>query len=785
MSRRAIRGVLCSKGPKERIREMFPKVDLSVSSYDTAWVAMVPSPNSPQFPCFPECVSWLLENQLPDGSWCVPHHHPLLVKDALSSTLACILALKRWNVGEEHVKKGLQFIGSNFSLAKNENQHAPIGFEIIFPGMIEFAKHLGLSLPLSQTTIDALLQKRDLEFERFSESNSEGSKVYLAYIAEGWGIFHDWKGIMKYQRKNGSLFNSPSATAAAFVHLQDTNCLNYLHSLLERFGNAVPTAYPLDISICLSMVDSLERLGIDRHFRNEIKSFLDKLHRCWLNMDEEIFLDIETCALAFRILRMHGYDISSDALAQFDEDHFFNTPGGYLKDLPNALELYRASQIMIFPDESILERQNSWSSRFLKLGLSKCSGHGDMLYESIIQEVDYALKVPFYATLERLENKRNVEHYNTDNFRILKTSYRSLNIDNRDIIEFAVEDFNLCQSIHRKELQQLERWVKENRLDKLKFARQKLTYCYFSAAATLFFPEVSDARMSWAKNGVLTTVVDDFFDIGGSREELVNLIEVVEKWSGISATDFCSEHVEIIFFALQNTINEIGDKAFPQQGHRVTSHLIEIWHNLLKAMMREAEWVHNKSVPTVDEYMMNAYVSFALGPIVLPALYLIGPALPEDVVRDPEYHNLYKVMSTCGRLLNDIQGFKRESKEGKLNAVSLLMIHGNGVITEEEAMGKIRGIIDNSRKELLRLVLQTKDSVVPRPCKDLFWKMSKVLHLFYRKNDGFTSVQEMVSAVNAVIEEPVNAPYTTSRKDERSLVQFKLQKGCTRSSFHF
>jgi len=45
-------------------------------------------------------------------------------------------------------------------------------------------------------------------------------------------------------------------------------------------------------------------------------------------------------------------------------------------------------------------------------------------------------------------------------------------------------------------------------LDKLKFARQKEGYCYFSTAATLFAPKLSDARISWAKNGVLTTVVN-------------------------------------------------------------------------------------------------------------------------------------------------------------------------------------------------------------------------------------------------------------------------------------
>lgn len=81
-------------------------------------------------------------------------------------------------------------------------------------------------------------------------------------------------------------------------------------------------------------------------------------------------------------------------------------------------------------------------------------------------------------------------------------------------------------------------WVIENSLDKLKFARQKTAYCYFSAAATLFSPELSDARMSWAKNGILTTVVDDFFDVGGSIEELLNLIQLVEKYVSTSTLLF-------------------------------------------------------------------------------------------------------------------------------------------------------------------------------------------------------------------------------------------------------
>ena len=78
----------------------------------------------------------------------------------------------------------------------------------------------------------------------------------------------------------------------------------------------------------------------------------------------------------------------------------------------------------------------------------------------------------------------------------------------------------------------------------------------------------------------------------------------------------------------------------------------------MNSMMREAIWTRDGCVPTINEYMENAYVSFALGPIVLPALYFIGPTLSEEVVQSSEYHYLFKLMSTQGRLLNDIQGFK-------------------------------------------------------------------------------------------------------------------------------
>ena len=79
------------------------------SAYDTAWVAMVPAPapaGSAPAPRYPGCVDWILRSQRrDDGSW--RPGDPSLRKDALSSTLACVLALTTWGVGGDAVARGI------------------------------------------------------------------------------------------------------------------------------------------------------------------------------------------------------------------------------------------------------------------------------------------------------------------------------------------------------------------------------------------------------------------------------------------------------------------------------------------------------------------------------------------------------------------------------------------------------------------------------------------------------------------------------------------------------
>ncbi|GAB2223071.1 hypothetical protein Droror1_Dr00017207 [Drosera rotundifolia] len=78
---------------------------------------------------------------------------------------------------------------------------------------------------------------------------------------------------------SGSILNSPSATIAALLHIHDSSCHSYLCSVLQPFGSAVPMVYPSDMYARLRMVDKLQRLGIDRHFTENIRNVLDEAFR--------------------------------------------------------------------------------------------------------------------------------------------------------------------------------------------------------------------------------------------------------------------------------------------------------------------------------------------------------------------------------------------------------------------------------------------------------------------------------------------------------------------------
>ncbi|EEE53238.1 hypothetical protein OsJ_36143 [Oryza sativa Japonica Group] len=160
--------VMHNKELKANTRKKLQGVELSLSLYDTAWVSMVSERGSPQAPCYPRCIEWILQNQQDNGSWGINPSSSSVDKDILLCTLACVVALKRWNVGPYHIKRGLNFIGRNFSVAMDVKTIAPAGFNITFSGLISLAAGMGLRLPVMQTYIDEIFHLRKIELERLA-----------------------------------------------------------------------------------------------------------------------------------------------------------------------------------------------------------------------------------------------------------------------------------------------------------------------------------------------------------------------------------------------------------------------------------------------------------------------------------------------------------------------------------------------------------------------------------------------------------------------------------------
>ena len=78
--------------------------EITISAYDTAMVALLRNPDGGDAPLFPSTFDWIIQNQLPDGSW--GDEAFFMIRDRIISTLACVVALKTWNIHADKCERG-------------------------------------------------------------------------------------------------------------------------------------------------------------------------------------------------------------------------------------------------------------------------------------------------------------------------------------------------------------------------------------------------------------------------------------------------------------------------------------------------------------------------------------------------------------------------------------------------------------------------------------------------------------------------------------------------------
>ncbi|XP_047051207.1 syn-copalyl diphosphate synthase, chloroplastic-like [Lolium rigidum] len=484
--------------------------EINISAYDTAWVALVKKMDGDHGPQFPSSINWIIQNQLPDGSW--GDQAFFLVHDRMINTLACVIALKSWNIHKDKWEKGLSFIRENlWRLEDNELDDWMLGgFEITFPQLLDMAIDLGLDVPCDDPALQAIFAKRDLKLARFPKDLLHDEPTTLLFSIEGMkGL--DWKRLLKLQCPDGSIMSCPAPTAYALMKTGDKKCLEFLDGVINKFKGGVPCIYPVDLYEHLWVVDRLMRLGISRYFTSEITECLEYVFRHWsdeglcFTRDNSVS-DIDDTAMGFRLLRLHGYHVSSRVFKHFEKDGKFYCFAGEANQSVTAMfSLYRASQVA-FPGEDDLQWSETYSREFL-VNRRASNNLKDkwLIPKDLPGEIGYVLDLPWRASLPRIETRMYLEQYGgSGDVWIAKVLYRMFLISNDLLLEAAKADFGSFQRLCRLELHGLQEWCNRKNLA---VSPKSVLQAYFLAAASIFEPDRATERLGWARTAVLADAV--------------------------------------------------------------------------------------------------------------------------------------------------------------------------------------------------------------------------------------------------------------------------------------
>ncbi|XP_060957707.1 (E,E)-geranyllinalool synthase isoform X1 [Cannabis sativa] len=768
---------------------MFSSLDINPYSlvfpcaYDTAWLAMIPHPNQPSKPMFEGCLSWVLNNQTEHGFWgnC-DDQSGMPTLECLTATLACVVALRKWNVGSSMISKGLEFIHSSNAkrLLKEmkKEDFIPQWFAIVFPGMVELAEEvLKIQILKDQSVVVSdIFYHRQLIFQKELHNKETYLLSYLEVLPSSY--FNE-ELIIKKLCEKGSLFQSPSATAQAFMATENSKCLHYLQTLVHKFSNnnnnniiGVPTTYPMDkdlIKLCI--INYVERLGLAEHFTIEIEQLLQQVYKNYVKCDGEFYyeksyhslatleLHLLKESLAFRLLRMHGYKVFPSNIYWIlkNEDIKNHIESNYECFSVTMLNLYRATDLA-FHGEFELDELRIFSRKLLQKSILVGARHTNPFNKLIENE----LSLPWMARLDHLEHRLFIEQTNEAQSSLWmgKTSFQRLSrFHNDKLVRLATLNYEFKQSIYKTELEQLTRWCKYWGLNEMGFGREKSTYCYFAvASACCSLPYDSPIRLMVAKGAIIITITDDFFDMKESLiTELKTFTKAFQRWDGKELSGVSKK----IFDALDNLVSEMATMYLEQQensNHDITNWLRKIWYETICSWLTESEWSKNGIVPTMDEYLKVGMTSIATHTLLLPAsCFVINSTLPVySQLRPIQCESVTKLVMTICRLLNDLQSYEKEKEEGKPNSITVYM-KNNSEVEMEEAVKYVKEILNKKKKELLEHVMIDGFTNLSKECRHLHLSCLKVFQMFFNSSNRYDSDTEMLEDISKAIYVPLKS----------------------------
>nr|AGB05613.1 sesquiterpene synthase 4 [Valeriana officinalis] len=475
----------------------------------------------------------------------------------------------------------------------------------------------------------------------------------------------------------------------------------------------------------MRLIDSLQRLGLNHHFEQDIKEMLQDFANEHKNTNQDLF----TTSLRFRLLRHNGFNVTPDVFNKFTEENgkFKESLG---EDTIGILSLYEASYLGGKGEEILSE-----AMKFSESKLRESSGH---VAPHIRRQIFQSLELPRHLRMARLESRRYIEE-----------DYSNEIGADSSLLELAKLDFNSVQALHQMELTEISRWWKQLGLsDKLPFARDRPLECFLWTVGLLPEPKYSGCRIELAKTIAVLLVIDDIFDTYGSYDQLILFTNAIRRWD-LDAMDELPEYMKICYMALYNTTNEICYKVLKENGWSVLPYLKRTWIDMVEGFMLEAKWLNSGEQPNLEAYIENGVTTAGSYMALVHLFFLIGDGVNDENVKlllDP-YPKLFSSAGRILRLWDDLGTAKEEQERGDVSSSIQLYMKEKNVRSESEGRQGIVEIIYNLWKDMNGELIGS--NALPQAIIETSFNMARTSQVVYQHEDDtyFSSVDNYVQSL--------------------------------------
>uniref|UniRef100_A0ACD5V2E7 Uncharacterized protein n=1 Tax=Avena sativa TaxID=4498 RepID=A0ACD5V2E7_AVESA len=373
----------------------------------------------------------------------------------------------------------------------------------------------------------------------------------------------------------------------------------------------------------ISLVDTLEHLGIDHHFEKEINEALIKILESQFSNSS-----LGEVALGFRLLREHGHWVSPDVFNKFKgEDGSFNTD--ITNDARGLLCLYNAAHLLI-NGEPTLEEAKAFARHHLEL----------------------------------------MSEYSEDE------------LHNPMLLELAKLDFNLLQHVHLKELKTItEWWNKFSRNIGLSYIRSRIVESYTWAYVVYHEKDFKLPRSIITKMIVIITTLDDTYDIQATIEEFRKLHEAIQRWDE-DAISILPEYMKNLYLELLRTFKDIEVQVPIGMDYDI-SYLKKSIQDHVTGYLQEAEWAHKNYNPSFKEQVDLTSLTIGAPTLSVSVVAGMNDAIMKRALEWAS--SVPTVVTSAGRIvrfMNDIGAFKRRKCKGDAASSVECYIHEHGVSEE-------------------------------------------------------------------------------------------------------